>query len=377
MPRVQLLLLTGLALTMANGQQLRVKLRARENNQHSSSFLDSNSTEGYKKLHLILQNRDNVEYYGEVAVGTPKQNFSVIFDTGSSNTWFPSSNCPKRNLVCQRHKRYNSARSRTYIPDGRNFTLWYGTGNVIGYLSQDTVHFAGATIPGLIFGETLFQNQNAFDSVAFDGLVGLGMEVLAWKNTTTFLGHLCSEHLIEKCVFSVHLRNSEDKSAGGEILFGGFDESLFEGQLHFVPITRLNYWAIEMSYVSVGHKLIGGKMNAILDTGTSLILMPQKIYNIILKIIPSKTEGGFFILSCEPETLPDVELFIGGKPFLITPDDYLVEVDFRNRKVCTPAFAPIKLDFWVLGDIFLERYYTVYDVTERKIGLAKAVQSGG
>jgi len=93
---------------------------------------------------IPITNFLNAQFYGQISIGTPAQEFTVIFDTGSSNIWVPTKGC--ESLACLTHPKYNPADSTTYKADGRKIVMQYGKGNVAGTVGVDTVNFGGYNV---------------------------------------------------------------------------------------------------------------------------------------------------------------------------------------------------------------------------------------
>uniref|UniRef100_A0A4X2JWK6 Peptidase A1 domain-containing protein n=1 Tax=Vombatus ursinus TaxID=29139 RepID=A0A4X2JWK6_VOMUR len=265
-----------------------------------------------------LSNYLDAQYYGEIGLGTPPQNFSVIFDTGSSNLWVPSRRCNFFSLGCWFHHRYDPKASSSFRPNGTQFSIRYGAGRLDGILSEDVLTIGGVGGAPLVFGEALWEPSLAFALAHFDGILGLGFPTLAVAGVQPPLDTLMALGLLDQPVFSFYLNRDPEAVPGGEVILGGSDPSLYIPPLIFLPVTRPAYWQIHVDRVTVGHSLIlcPDGCAAILDTGTSLITGPSKEIGALHKLI-----GGFPLLAGE-YLIPCDRL-----PVLPPPPQYLIPCD--------------------------------------------------
>ncbi|KAH8420265.1 hypothetical protein KR009_008379 [Drosophila setifemur] len=310
-----------------------------------------------------LSNYDNFQYYGNISIGTPAQYFNVQFDTGSANLWVPSSQCSS--TACVDHDRYYSSLSSTYKANGTVFSITYGTGSVSGFLSQDAVTVAGLGITNQTFGEVTSEVGTNFQAASFDGILGMGFPYLAAENVTPFFQNLVSQGVVQSPVFSFYLRdNGTTVNYGGELILGGSDPRLYRGPLTYVPVTQPAYWEFQTDSIRMGNSLISSGDLAIADTGTSLLIAPQLEFDTIVGIFSANSEG---IFRCgKISSWPQLVITISGVEFKIPPQYYIIE----EGVYCTLAIQYSNQDFWILGDVFLGRFYTEFDVGNQRLGFA-------
>lgn len=123
-------------------------------------------------------------------MGTPPQTFKVIFDTGSSNLWVPSSKCVGELFpACKNHTKYKAGKSSTYKDDPaeRKLLLPYGSGICSGKMSVDTMHWGGFDVSNTTFAEITIEPGEVWVESPFDGIAGMGFPFAAMpvKNPPT------------------------------------------------------------------------------------------------------------------------------------------------------------------------------------------------
>ncbi|XP_004710739.1 napsin-A [Echinops telfairi] len=343
------------------------------------------SSPGDKSTFVPLSNYMNVQYFGEIGLGTPPQNFSVIFDTGSSNLWVPSIRCHFLSLPCWFHHRFNAKASSSFQRNGTKFAIHYGTGRLSGILSEDKLTIGGVKGASVVFGEALWEPSLIFTFAHFDGIFGLGFPILAVDGVRPPLDILVDQGLVDKPIFSFYLNRNPEEADGGELVLGGSDPAHYIPPLIYVPVTVPAYWQIHMQSVKVGSglTLCARGCAAILDTGTSLITGPTEeiqALNTAIGSVPLRM--GQYIIDCSKiPSLPPISLLLGGVWFNLTGQDYVIQIARFGVHFCLSGFQALDIPppvgpFWILGDVFLGSHVAVFDRGDTKggarVGLARA-----
>uniref|UniRef100_A0A8C6DZB8 Peptidase A1 domain-containing protein n=1 Tax=Moschus moschiferus TaxID=68415 RepID=A0A8C6DZB8_MOSMO len=307
-----------------------------------------------------LRNIMNMLYVGNITIGTPPQEFQVVFDTGSSDLWVPSIFC--NSPACYTYAIFNHLKSSTFRPTRRIFTIKYSSGWIKGAVAYDTVWIGDLVSIDQAFGLSVL--ADGFEGMPFDGILGLNYPNISVSGAIPIFDNLKNQ-------------DGQSLSPNYVVMFGGVDHRYYKGELNWVPLIQAGDWRVHMDSISMKKKVIAcsGGCEALLYTGTSLIQGPSSLVDDIHKLIGTTPQGSKHYVSCLTiNTLPSIVFTINSINYPVPARAYILK-DSRGECYTTlkaNSWSP-STETWILGDVFLRRYFSVFDRGNDRIGLAQAV----
>ncbi|WP_191113314.1 pepsin-like aspartyl protease, partial [Acinetobacter pittii] len=137
------------------------------------------------------------------------------------------------------------------------------------------------------------------------------------------------------------------------------------------------YWQISMEKVEVNHQdtACAKGCEAVADTGTSLLIgPPEEVEKIISQIGGTTSFLGITSVDCDRvDSLPPITFRINGQDYTLEGKDYVLKFSSLFSSSCVIGIQGMKLPMidWILGDVFLGKFYTVFDGVNDRVGFAK------
>uniref|UniRef100_A0A8H7NEJ1 Peptidase A1 domain-containing protein n=1 Tax=Bionectria ochroleuca TaxID=29856 RepID=A0A8H7NEJ1_BIOOC len=312
----------------------------------------------------------DIQYVVPVLIGTPPQKTYLNLDTGSADFWTFSTDTYKPLVRNQTLYKPNSS-STSKLLKGEAWNIRYGDGaGASGIVYQDRVQVGG----------TFFNKQGVQSAVqvSFEisrdsfasGIMGMAMKGINTVRPTQ--QHSYFENILDSLKEPVFTANLQ-KGRPGNYNFGYIDDKEHIGNITYAPLlTDTPFWEVNATGYQVGDSPYQPVVwNALVDTGTSLLILPENIVNEYYTGVEGAAfdpRRGMMLFPCEVQ-LPDFYFGIGDYRGKI-PGHY-INYGKADPSYCYGGIQATDIQGpSVLGDILLKAQFVVFDGGKNAVGFA-------
>ncbi|KAI8990317.1 aspartic peptidase domain-containing protein [Pilobolus umbonatus] len=272
------------------------------------------------------------------------------------------------------------------------------------------------------------------NSPTSNGVFGLGFPDISTKATdkpSHFVADLFNAGMISAPIFSIFLNTQFLYGTAGELVLGGIDPARYTGEISYVPVITYDvsmfyivpnlgvnatttetgskeeyiYWAVPGQGISTsaGYKFNHPELVAyIVDSGNTISYFPPLIVKNIVMSATNKSKttaydaiNEIYTVDCafaqsDPSNVVEIHMSSSAVDKsatsvtitvpvsdLIIPIDEAINAETSNLCMFGIAPTPTGLDLssgdvWILGQSVLRSVYSVFDLNEHRVGIAKA-----
>lgn len=317
-----------------------------------------------------IENYRNVQYYGPITFGTPGVVLNTVFDTGSSDAWFP------RKKLASGSEPISSSMD---CSSSSKVRIQYSIGEVSGGICKDRFAIAQSIVQSMPF--IAADHTADLEQMHFDGVFGLAFPSLSHMRP----GDSPLEQLEKKLdmrSFAFVLGDESMVGSSSKLVIGSPSDAWFQGDnITYVPVAFRQWWTYYGAIIVGSIILLQDSLFA-LDTGTSYLTMPETVAAALVRammpdngsrcIVVQEGASKMWACPCEDSHAAQVVYIHFNKVmFPIYPED-LIEKNGPWRTCFVQIQAPIGAEGMpiIIGDTFLRTVGSVYDVQHSRIGLA-------
>ena len=302
--------------------EVHVKYNRPLTQEQMSAALKSLSSLSIKASVASTPEANDAEYLCPVTVGG--QTLNLQFDTGSSDFWVFSSELAAAAQLG--HDRYDPTKSTTAKKIlGSSWNIVYSDGAAAaGSVYNDTVTVGGLAVPNQAVELASSMSSDFTSDTDCDGIFGLGfvsMSNIKPVKRTNYFFTATQQGSIRRTVFTADLKRGKP----GSYDFGLVNPTKFTGSITYTPVDNSRgYWGFTSSGYGIDTTYIAYPMPGILDTGTSILLLPGDVVSAYWSRVPgAKLDNsyGAYTFPCT-STLPSFTVGVGSAKYII-PGSYM------------------------------------------------------